>query len=182
MVFALSGCTPHVDTHHPAEETKSVTPEDARTDITDLYSATEALVGGHWKVGTEGWDDCVDASGGSGAAFSYHVQRLDQPLGTSADELTHDVQRLWKERGIDASIWVDRSVEPPMHYLSFPDFGTGTERDGYLVQFAAKDGGYADFDGTSHCAEGDSYELNVAETGPTAEPSAPITGSEAPTP
>jgi hypothetical protein len=179
LVATVCGCAGP----HPASPTTGatsittkeamVTPDEARQEIIDLAHATETRLGGRWSTDAETWLECTSATGEKGAAFSYGSQRLDQPLGRLAAEWAADVRRLWRARGIPATIAVDRNLTPPHYYVSFPDFGTGTAPDGYLLILTVSDAGpaaggqhqagYADFSATSHCARGDSYELDVAE-------------------
>lgn len=142
-------------------------PHDARQEILDLARVTQDALGGKWQIGTYTWWECTTASGDSGAAFSYGSQRLGQPLPHSAADTVERVREIWRQQGIESTVEIDDGLTPPNNYLSFPAFGTGTAPDGYVVQFTAADSGYADILFTSHCADGDAHDLDLAERVPT---------------
>lgn len=160
MLFASAGCVSPPSP--PVKAKPMVTPAAARAEIIDLFQITQEAIGGHWTEDTSTWQECATASGRIGASYHLLAQRLDQRLpGTDAATVAQ-IKTLWSEHGVDASVWVDRSLAPPHHFLSWPSFGSGTGPDGYLVRFSVAGDDYASFSASSRCAEGDADELDRA--------------------
>lgn len=165
MIFASAGCVSPPSP--PVKAKPMVTPAAARAEITDLFQITQEAIGGHWAEDTSTWQECATASGRTGASYHLLAQRLDQRLPGSDAATIAQITTLWSEHGVDASVWVDRSLTPPHHFLSWPAFGSGTGPDGYLVRFSVAGDDYASFSASSRCADGDAHELDLAESAPT---------------
>jgi hypothetical protein len=141
----LCGCA----SEHTTVEPHTMTSDRAKEAIVDLVDRSYAEIGGDWTVRSgPAVQSCSVPSGGSGAAFTYIVDRA--PGGDPSSDIER-LQDFWSGEGITAGPY-ENGGSNPVHGLS----GVGGPTTS--IDLYADPAGYT-IEGLSVCTPGDAAEM-----------------------
>lgn len=144
-VVLLAGCT----TEHTTAEPRTMTSEQAKQAIVDIVDRSYAEIDGDWTIRSgPAVQSCELPSGGSGAAFTYIVDRA--PGGEPSSDIKK-LQHFWSGEGIKAGPYKNGGSNP-VHGLS----GVGGPTTS--IDLYADPTGYT-IEGFSVCTVGDAAEM-----------------------
>ncbi|MFJ4075377.1 hypothetical protein [Curtobacterium sp. NPDC089991] len=143
-VFSLTGC----DGGTAVE--REQTPAQAKEAVVAIVDDTANAVGGAWSVASgPAVQGCNRDSGGRGAAY-FTTKMREQRSGDPAEDVAN-VERLWKEKGIETERYKSGGAEPTLGLR-----GVGGPMKS--IDFLADERGYS-LDAVSSCTAGDAEEL-----------------------